>query len=167
MNAFGLQVLRKLSEQSSIRILFKPHPYTGYNKQGDCGAYLEKMIALCREDNPLEYIDPNESIHPYMNQSDAMITDISSVLNEYLYTLKPIFLMNAKGLSPEELISQFPSTQAAYVLGTECDILKHIDSVELDDTGFRERERIGQLCFGSFSEGALRRFLDVVEDSVR
>lgn len=162
VSEFGYEMLQQLAKNKALKVLFKPHPYTGYNKAGQCGYYLEKMIALCGQDNNLEYVETSQGIHRYMNQSDMLITDISSVLNEYLYTQKPIVLCNVQGHSQTALEQQFPSSKAAYLLQSGQEIMPLIEVLETADSKYEMRKLTCQDSLGFFVEEYMERFDRVV-----
>ncbi|WP_235041857.1 CDP-glycerol glycerophosphotransferase family protein [Vreelandella profundi] len=164
VSEFGYNLLKRLAASESLEVLFKPHPYTGYNKNDNKGYYLKEMIALCNSKDNLHYIDSSEGIHKYMNQSDMLITDISSVLNDYLYTQKPLALCNVQCLSLEEMKQQFPSSKAAYVLNDSDEIIPTLEGMIDGDEKFNDRNLTRADSLGSFNEGYMRRFDDVVTD---
>ncbi|WP_445011797.1 CDP-glycerol glycerophosphotransferase family protein [Vreelandella stevensii] len=166
VSEFGYTMLQQLAKNKTLKVIFKPHPYTGYNKSGQCGYYLEKMIALCEQENNLQYVDANQGIHQYMNQSDMLITDISSVLNEYLYTQKPIVLCNVQGHDQHELEKQFPSSKAAYLLESSQLITSLLEVIEKGDEKYQVRKLTCNDSLGSFSQGYMLRFDEVVTQNI-
>ncbi|WP_081136797.1 CDP-glycerol glycerophosphotransferase family protein [Halomonas sp. BC2] len=165
VSEFGYEMLQQLAKNKALKVLFKPHPYTGYNKSGQCGYYLEKMIALCGQHNNLEYIETSQGIHRYMNQSDMLITDISSVLNEYLYTQKPIVLCNVQGHSQTALEQQFPSSKAAYLLDGGLDVTAVLEEIVRGDEKYEARKLTCDDSLGRFSESYMQRFDNVVTNN--
>lgn len=161
----GYEMLQQLAKNKTLKVLFKPHPYTGYNKAGQCGYYLEKMIALCGQHNNLEYVETTQGIHHYMNQSDMLITDISSVLNEYLYTQKPIVLCNVQGHSQTALEQQFPSSKAAYLLGGGQSVTSVLEEIVRGDEKYETRKLTCDDSLGRFSESYMQRFDNVVTNN--
>lgn len=166
VNPLGLAMLERLLQSGVSRVLFKYHPYTGYNKEGQCGLYLEKMLALRERYPNLEVQETLSNIHDLMNESDLMISDISSVLNDYLYTMKPVVLMNVKGHSAEDLVENFPSCSAAYTYGPEDDITAMLKSIAENDIKLTERQAMCDFSLGSFADGSLATFDRVVAASV-
>ncbi|SEA29977.1 CDP-glycerol glycerophosphotransferase family protein [Alkalimonas amylolytica] len=166
VNELGYAMLQQLLQHGGYKILFKPHPYTGFNQAGDCGLYLERMRDLATQYPQFELVDIDSGIHPWMNASDLLITDISSVLNDYLHTLKPIILMNPKGFSQQELAGQFPSSAAAYPFNREANVLSLLQQIQQTDDKREARIQTCKLALGDFPEGALQRFSQVVTRSL-
>lgn len=164
VNELGLSLLSELSCKEEYEVFFKPHPYTG-SKNGKTVSFLKKMKELCSERN-INFVDPLISIHDCMNNSDLLITDISSVMNEYLVTKKPIIVCNTGSKSDEELHSVFPTCAAAYSVTTEDSILDTLDQIKNDDRLETVRKRVKSHSLGDFPEGALNRFKAEIEKLV-
>ena len=159
---FGLRILKDLSSLE-YRLIFKPHPYTG-SRNNEMRAYLEKIIAFCNK-NGIEVVDSLVSIHHCMNQSDLLITDISSVLNEYLVTNKAMILCNVKAQSIENLNQEFPSSRAAYVLNPEDKVQQLLENIKQKDDLKEQRLQIRVDSLGDPSISALERFKEVISRS--
>ncbi|WP_157956747.1 CDP-glycerol glycerophosphotransferase family protein [Salinicola halimionae] len=163
VNEFGLSVLQELSKKDDIKVLFKPHPYTGYNKNGRCGFYLEKMKGLCESQSNITLFDSGADINGLMNDADLLITDVSSVLNDFLYTLKPMVLTNPREQDEEVLISLFPSSKATYVLHDPIKINSVLSSVKLNDLRkFPQRVEVCHYSLGDPAESYIKKFNHVV-----
>jgi CDP-glycerol glycerophosphotransferase (TagB/SpsB family) len=55
------------------------------------------------------------SVEDCFNASDAMISDVSAVVSDYLHSGKP-FAMVSVGRTPEQLLVDAPAARAAYVI---------------------------------------------------
>ncbi len=55
------------------------------------------------------------SIEDCFNASDAMISDVSAVVSDYLHSGKPFAIVSV-GREPEQLLVDVPAAKAAYVL---------------------------------------------------
>ncbi|GAA3175268.1 MULTISPECIES: hypothetical protein [Streptomyces] len=70
------------------------------------------------------------------NQADVLISDVSSVVSDYLTSEKPYAVANTSGMSEEEFRSQFPTVRAAAILTPEADgvagLLASVRDPELD-----------------------------------
>ncbi|GAB3409286.1 hypothetical protein GCM10027569_23270 [Flindersiella endophytica] len=54
------------------------------------------------------------------NNADVLITDVSSLISDWLASNKPYIVSNPKAMSDEEFREQFPSSRAAYLLHPGC-----------------------------------------------
>lgn len=166
VSPFGLMLLTELAK-INIKIYFKPHPYTGHNKKGNTGDYLKEMINFATKSKNIEIVDANKPIFDYMNLSDLLISDISSVLNDYLYTEKPIILSNPMELTKETMHKNFPSSQAAYLLTNPLDIRKIINHAEKEDELKSKRDEIKRYSLGDIPDGYINRFKEIILSSVK
>lgn len=157
----GFQKIKSIIESGKYKLIFKPHPYTG-SRNEETRVWLHEMEQVCKE-NDVEVVDKMVPIHELMNRSDALITDISSVLNEFLVTQKPIFLFNVKKKDGESLYSEFPSSRASYVIEENSNMLAMIDAVSESDSLFDIRNSVKKDSLSEFPEGSARRFISFVE----
>jgi hypothetical protein len=166
INEYGMQLLQALANRSDFRVLFKPHPYTGTAKPNDSGVYLRSMLEVAGRSH-IEIIPATRPIFDCMNESDLMITDVSSVLNDYLYTLKPMILTNPREQSHEHLRAEFPSSAATYILDRGENICSLIEEIVQEDPMFGQRKLVCADSLGEFPEGSLARFSSVIHESLR
>jgi hypothetical protein len=165
VNEYGMAMLSTLSRLPNVKVLFKPHPYTGYDKAGKNGAFLIEMTRFANA-NGIEMVDSAAPIFDYMNMSDLMITDISSVLNDYLYTWKPMILTNPRGQATDLLHKEYPSTPATYVLDEPTAVGRLLARIETDDELFPVRVDICRQSLGDIPEGSMAKFSRIVRESV-
>lgn len=165
IGSHGHELCKRLIESGRYRLLFKPHPYTG-KVSAEKARWLDRITVLCKQQGAEIY--GNETpLHELMNQSDLLICDVSSVLNEYLITRKPILLCKAKGRERTAFLEEFPSSHAATIIEDGQDVLSLIEDIEQHDERREERARIRHDSLGEFPEGAMMRFSQVVQESVR
>ncbi|MEU1803293.1 hypothetical protein [Streptomyces sp. NPDC019937] len=62
---------------------------------------------------------PRPAIFTCFNQADVLISDVSSVVSDYLTSEKPYAVANTSGLSEEEFRANFPTVRAATILTPE------------------------------------------------
>lgn len=101
-------------------VVFRPHPYARRHRVNE--AACDAIIALLEKDakatgrshrwGPLA--EREMSIFDCFNASDAMISDVSSVASDYLFSGKP-FAMVAVSSHGAEFVDEFPLAGAAYV----------------------------------------------------
>ncbi|WP_070031188.1 hypothetical protein [Streptomyces abyssalis] len=72
-----------------------------------------------RAGDPAEHLvlaDQRPGIHSCFNQADLLVSDVSSVVSDYLSSEKPYAVVNTTGLTEEEFRSGFPTVRAATIL---------------------------------------------------
>ncbi|MDR5902781.1 CDP-glycerol glycerophosphotransferase family protein [Halomonas icarae] len=160
----GYELCKDILESGQYKLLFKPHPYTG-KVSGKKKQELERIKSLF-EHHDVPVYDDNASLHKLMNESDLLICDISSVLNEYLITKKPIILCNVDKKEKNEFLEEFPSARAATLLDLGQEVLDVIQGIATKDEQRQERAHVRSESLGDFPEGAMTRFSKVLENSL-
>ncbi|MGW7050702.1 hypothetical protein [Streptomyces sp. NPDC054887] len=64
-------------------------------------------------------VTPRLGIYSCFNQADLLISDVSSVVSDYLYSEKPYAVANTSGMTEEEFRAAFPTVRAAAVLAPD------------------------------------------------
>jgi CDP-glycerol glycerophosphotransferase (TagB/SpsB family) len=116
----GQQIVEQLLAHNA-RVIFRAHPfnyrYPDAEKMiADIGAVLEAD----REVSGRKHLwgpaaEQDMSVEDCFNTSDAMVSDVSAVVSDYLHSGKP-FAMVSVGRTPEQLLSDAPAARAAYVV---------------------------------------------------
>jgi hypothetical protein len=154
----AIEAFKELINNDNYHILFKAHPYTG-TIRSDVKSLLRELVSLFRAANNVEIFQSRKNIHELMNDSDIMITDVSSVLNDYLFTEKPIILTNPSGIDEQSYHSDFFSSRAAYILNKDMtNLTDTIKNIRGKDVVRQERLKIKKYSIGSWPNGALQRF---------
>ncbi|MFD9302315.1 hypothetical protein ACFWCB_06425 [Streptomyces sp. NPDC060048] len=72
------------------------------------------------------------SLYSCYNESDLMISDISSVVSDFVQSEKPYAVSNPSGMDPELFKQLNPAASAAYILGPACDeLLQCVDAADM------------------------------------
>ncbi|WP_417218655.1 CDP-glycerol glycerophosphotransferase family protein [Arthrobacter sp.] len=114
-----------------VRVIFRPHPFS-YHFPEDA-ALIAEVQELLRDDSRRTGTDhvfgpaaeKDLDIIGCMNASDAMISDVSSVVSDYLYACKPLAMV-VVNTSLESFRDEYPIARAAYLLASD---LTNIDSM--------------------------------------
>lgn len=116
----GLSVVKLLTEFGH-RVLFRPHPYTGKNPEyQECAEEIKAFLEADQHAHGRKHLfgnewEQNRTIIECFNAVDALISDVSSVANDFLYSGKPLALMTADA-SPERYIRSLPLSEGVYIL---------------------------------------------------
>ncbi|RHA38889.1 CDP-glycerol glycerophosphotransferase family protein [Cellulomonas rhizosphaerae] len=102
-------------------VIFRPHPYS--RRDAALAAQCDAIYALLTADTARAgrahlhgaQAERTMSIVDCFNASDALVSDVSSVVNDYLYSEKP-FAMVAVSEPASTFRASFPVAAAAYVL---------------------------------------------------
>jgi hypothetical protein len=106
---------------------------------------------------------PRPTVYECFNQSDMLISDISSVVSDFVATGKPYMVTNPVGLADDDFRAKFPSAAAAYLIGPDCAELADIGALAAgngDDPLAEDRRKLRCYLLGPDSPDAQTRFND-------
>lgn len=101
-----------------IRVLFRPHPLS-FTRAADRLHILEIDHLLRNSQNcNLESAQTSgTSLSELFNEADALLTDVSSMIIEFMASNKPIAVVSAT-CSARSIYDRYPSTLAAYIVAS-------------------------------------------------
>jgi len=123
----GPQMVRELLDRG-CRVVFRPHPY--YRRNPDlvvAANEIERMLAADGAKTGREHLfgataTTEMSVFDCFNASDAMISDVSSVVGDYLFSEKPLAMV-AVTHSAHDFHEEFPMSRSTYLLdGTDASL---------------------------------------------
>ena len=109
---------------------------------------------------------PRPTVYECFNQSDVLISDISSVVSDFIATGKPYMVTNPGGLADGDFRAKFPSSAAAYLIGPDCAGLADIGALAAGNGGdprAEDRRRLRSYLLGPDSPDAQTRFNDATD----
>lgn len=122
LRAIGLKIVDALLADGSVRVVYKPHPFTGQRdaKYRAVHAAISARLDAAKLRTGIDHrVVRGGSLTTWMNQSTALISDISSVLSDWLAGEKPYAVFNHEGLSTKEFREIYPSSAAATLLDAD------------------------------------------------
>jgi hypothetical protein len=167
----GEKIVGRLLERGAgVRVIYRPHPYTG-TRMAAADAAHRRIIAMIEEADQgggrhRVVTGAEASLHDCFNQSDMLITDISSVISDYMPSLKPYVVTNPHAANDVTFRADFPSASAAYLLGPDCAELTDILAVATTagrDPLADERARLRDYLLGPAEPDAMTRFAAAVD----
>ncbi|WUH98674.1 CDP-glycerol glycerophosphotransferase family protein [Spirillospora sp. NBC_00431] len=164
-----------LAKGPRLRVIYRPHPYTGTRMAAAAAAHgrIIGMIEQANRTGPGGHrvvTGAEASLHDCFNQSDMLITDISSVISDYMPSLKPYVVTNPHAAGDAEFRASFPSASAAYLLGPSCAELADILAVATTpgrDPLAEERAQLRDYLLGPAEPDAMTRFAAAVDTLAR
>lgn len=129
----GAEIVQALLDRG-VRVIFRAHPFN--YRYRECRAMIAGIGAMLEGDRRRtgrEHLwggaaERELTVEDCFNLSDAMVSDVSAVVSDYLHSGKP-FAMVSVGRTPEQLVVEAPAARAAYVLDED---LSNLPAV-LDD----------------------------------
>ncbi|QOG11271.1 CDP-glycerol glycerophosphotransferase family protein [Arcobacter sp. FWKO B] len=141
-----------LSRKEKIKIIFRPHPYINMELEENKEYFINIKKAL--KQNSKEHIfDSKNSIFDDFNQSDFIVTDVSSVPIDYLYSQKPIVHLDVNNLSYElnsNIVYKEYSKCIYLIIDDFSNADSIIDDVLYNDNLFEARKKVKKYYHGEF-----------------
>ncbi len=163
LERMGPQMIRSILDAvPDVRIIFKPHPASGVQRPGMAAARVEIVELLAAADSGHLYVGPESTLTLYecFDLADILISDISSVVTDFLYTERPLVTSNPRELDPDTYFRTFPTQRASYILQADLSNLETILGDALDgDTHRADRLAMKKYVLGDLPEGPLAAFV--------
>ncbi|GAA3709577.1 hypothetical protein GCM10022224_088880 [Nonomuraea antimicrobica] len=177
----GPRIVRALLDhRPPLRVIYKPHPLTGTRDKTATRAH-RKIVTMIEaaelakskarhpsraagaEPRIRHLVVTGQEPHLYdcFDQCDLLISDISSVVADFLASEKPYAVTNVAGLPERAFHKRYPSTEAGVLLGADLSGLA--DFLDGEDTLARARIKLRSYLFGPEYPDALTRFDAAVE----
>ncbi|MBW4042617.1 MAG: hypothetical protein HIU86_10905 [Acidobacteria bacterium] len=101
-------------------VLFKPHPLTGHRLPEAARARqaIDDLVRKAGGGSEIVAPSPN-SLYEAFNRADLLISDISSVITDFLASRKPYAVSNRRDVPDARFRAMFPSSSAAELLGSD------------------------------------------------
>ncbi len=154
----GERIVQALLDRKAT-VIFRPHPYAdrhpGSARQI---AKIHQMLTDDRDRTGRQHLfgpaaTEQLSVFDCINRSDVMISDVSGVASDWLYSGKPFVLTNMLGETIEDLETSFPLSKAAYVLSKDAsDISSRLIDLLEDDPLESTRRKVKTYYLGDFDE---------------
>ncbi|MBO3745105.1 CDP-glycerol glycerophosphotransferase family protein [Streptosporangiaceae bacterium NEAU-GS5] len=126
-----------------VRILYRPHPLTGHRDPRARAAH-RAILELLREGD----LVADGPIHEAFNACDALISDVSSVVADFLASGKPYVVTNVAGLPEERFRERYPTASAAYLMSPGLDEMPMLLDLLADDPLAESRRVLGEHLIG-------------------
>lgn len=160
VDVYGAKIVRALLKVKDVRVVYKPHPRITDSEDPKLRAGHKAIIEALREDTEAtgrkHVVSLTGNILAMFEAVDAMITDVSSVGLDFLYSHpeKPIVLTDRRSdrakLSEEAPISQGCAVIDASSIGR---LSEQLRQAVREDSFAEERRRIRAFYFGDVARG--------------
>jgi hypothetical protein len=131
-------------------VLFKPHPLTGHRlpEAGKAREAIDDLVRKAGRGSEVVAPSPN-SLYEAFNRADLLISDISSVITDFLASRKPYAVSNRRDVPDAEFRAMFPSSSAAELLGSDLATLRTaLDDAAGADPRRAQRESLAEYLLG-------------------
>jgi hypothetical protein len=169
----GPDIIRTLLTRG-MRVIFRPHPYSYRNPEASQNIQaIKDLLSQDQEARGTEHLwgnvaEKEMSVFECFNAADAMISDVSSVVPDFLYSGKPYSVVCMQG-STSDFAAEFPLAGAAYVISRDLtDLDAALDDLLLHDSKEQQRARTRRYYLGDFPhEHYADGFVDAARALVR
>jgi CDP-glycerol:poly(glycerophosphate) glycerophosphotransferase len=123
VSVIGTQLIEAaLAHPAGIRVIYKPHPMLGRRDPKVLAAHSRLVRLLTAAGGGHEVVTAGgRALFDCFNASDALATDISSVVSDYLASEKPYAVFNFSGADATAFTADFPTASAGTLLGRDGD----------------------------------------------
>ena len=123
VSAVGVRLVEALlASDPPVRVVFKAHPFTG-QRDAKYRAVLTRIAGLLDDASARTGVDhrvvKGGSINEWFNRSTALVTDISSVVSDFVASEKPYAVFNHTGDDDATFRAEYPSTGAGTTIGRD------------------------------------------------
>lgn len=147
-------------------LLFKPHPMSYKDPLWpDISDKIKREIADHNQNGSAYFGDETDPFDLY-NRADVLITDISSVMIDFLYSGKPYLVIKPKGFTDADLV-KFPSLSGGYLV--ESDLGNLTEQLELalgPDPMQKRRLDVRAYAFGDIARRPGEAFQDACRELI-
>jgi len=158
--AVGATIIQGLLDRE-CRVVFRPHPYSSRDPElreacREIRGMLEADAATTGREHLFGALAEQElSVVDCFNVSDALISDVSAVVGDFLHSGKPLAMVSPR-TGAAEFVEEFPMANAAYVLVAEEGRLHNLDEV-LDELVGCDSKREERLSWATYYLGDIPR----------
>jgi hypothetical protein len=157
----GVAMIEALLSDPSVRVIYRPHPRTGYASSSHRMADKAIRALLARAGN--RHVVDREGYGWHWDFADACITDISAVAYDWLATGKPLVITESAPSAyrpPSALLDTVSLLSAA----DAPKVLSKIHALHMDSAAREELRDLAYHYFGDVSaQQSTKRFEDAIE----
>ena len=163
LERMGPQMIERiLDAYPGVRIIFKPHPATGVQRPGMAKARMDIVRLLGERPGGHLYIAPGSELNlqQCFDMADILLSDISSVVTDFLYTERPLITTNPRRLPRDRFDHTFPTQRASYIMERSLENFTDVMDDALGPDSLREqRLQMKTYVLGDHAEGPTATFV--------
>lgn len=161
LGLLGVALVGRLLERGDVRVVVRPHPSTGLvdpSLRAETQR-LRAMVEAAGGDHVWSTSDGPLSLVDCFNLCRVLVTDISSVLADFLHSEKPLVVTDVDRVGAELLRRKYPTVRGAAVLAPDAANLDRILDDALSTDSLRaDRLATCRYVLGDFRGSAEARF---------
>ena len=177
VSAVGATIVKKLIEADPpVRVIYKPHPFTGQRDAKYRGVH-HRIVAMIDNANQAKGTDhrvigsgaKEDTINECFNKASGLISDISSVVSDFLASEKPYAVFNHTDSTEVDFVNEFPSTGAATIIHRDGRGIEEFIAVvtrSAPDSRAEARSALATYLLGTADQRTLEAFQKSVSDFI-
>jgi hypothetical protein len=134
LDSMGVDLVRRLlADWPEVQVWFRPHPSSGVLRPSMLTA-IDEIIDLLKAAPGDHQVSTGgvSTLTDCLVRADVLVSDVSSVVSDFLQTERPVVVCDPDGLSAEEFAQRYPSQAGSYRLTPG---LAELDGVLADALG--------------------------------
>jgi hypothetical protein len=134
LDSMGVDLIRRLlADRPDVQVWFRPHPSSGVLRPSMLTA-IDEITDLLKAAPGGHQISTGggSTLTECLVRADVLVSDVSSVVSDFLQTERPVVVCDPDGLSAEEFARRYPSQAGSYRLTPG---LPELDGVLADALG--------------------------------
>jgi hypothetical protein len=156
----GVELVQQLLADPDVRVIYRPHPLAGTRSPALRAAH-QRIVGLLGGHAVVAPGGPG--LYACFNQADVLITDVSSVISDFLASGKPYVVTNP-GSAPD-FVERYPTVAGGFVVQPGDGLSEILE--ELRDPGpdrmATAREQVRHQLLGPASPDPMVRFIAAVD----
>ena len=164
----GDRIVAALLDIEGVRVVYKPHPATGSQDAAYARADSAVREQLHAAGAPHEVMTGVSGLYAAFNAADMLISDVSSVVTDFLSARKPYAVTNPHGLDDDEFRTEYPSAAAAALVRP--DTIDTLAAIVEDARGVdrlaAERNEVATYLLGPDRSDPLAGFADALDAAI-
>jgi hypothetical protein len=158
----GVELVEQLLADPDVRVIYRPHPLAGTRSPALRAAHQRLVSRLTAAGQTVVGAE-GPSLYDCFNQVDVLITDVSSLISEFIVSGKPYVVTNP-GSAPD-FVERYPTVAGGYLLQPGnglAPILEELRGPQPDRMA-QQREQIRHHLLGPSSADPLALFRTAVD----
>lgn len=169
LRAIGRKLIEELLNNGNVRVVYKPHPFTG-QRDPRYRADHAQIVSLLSDAKVRTGINHQTvrsgPIGPWFNEATGLITDISSVVSDFLASEKPYAVFDHEVLGVKRFREEYPSSAAATILSSNGEGIEEFLNIVTGSTPdhlAQYRSKLSTYLLGPAEKRTVASFIESIE----
>jgi hypothetical protein len=141
LDSMGVELVgRVLASHPEVRIWFRPHPASGVVRPSMLTAIAEITALLqAAPGGHVVATGAGSTITECLARADVLVSDVSSVISDFLQTERPVIVCDPDGLPEADFVARYPSQASSYRVGPALSELDLVLTAALGEDPLRDQ----------------------------